>query len=123
MKYSAYEAKQVGAAFSNIFDKKRLTQKDLEQATGVNQGQISRFLAGKFRIWTANLEKLCQYAENLAEKEGWSGKGLRPRGKQLELGISVSDLLGHHDRFAKKLEDLANELRELRKLPERFDGA
>jgi transcriptional regulator with XRE-family HTH domain len=41
---------------------RQLTQEEIAQATGVDQSQVSRILAGRARRRSRNVEKLCRYA-------------------------------------------------------------
>ena len=43
----------------------KLTQHEIAHATGVDQGQISRILAGRAKRRSRNVEKLCAYAQSL----------------------------------------------------------
>jgi len=42
-----------------------LTQQQISDATGVDQSQVSRILAGNMRRVSENVEKLCNYAKTL----------------------------------------------------------
>lgn len=47
---------------------KRLTQTAISRATGVDQSQISRILAGRLSRASKNVQKLCEYAKTLPEQ-------------------------------------------------------
>lgn len=42
-----------------------LTQKEIEESTGVHQSQVSRILAGQAKRLSRNVQRLCKYAEQL----------------------------------------------------------
>jgi transcriptional regulator with XRE-family HTH domain len=46
---------------------RRVTQTEISAATGVNQSQISRILAGPNKRLSENVQKLCDFADSLAE--------------------------------------------------------
>lgn len=50
---------------ADCVSKRQLTQQELARATGVDQSQISRILAGHARRASQNVLKLCKYAEGL----------------------------------------------------------
>lgn len=47
----------------------QVTQKQVEIATGVDQSQISRILAGKVKRVSTNVKYLCKYANSLEAPE------------------------------------------------------
>ena len=50
-----------------------LTQSQVAKATGVDQSQVSRILAGRSRRASKNVLKLCEYAESLASPDPEAG--------------------------------------------------
>jgi len=58
------QIKQLRALAIRI-EQREITQQDLARATGVDQSQISRILAGNVRRASSNVLKLCKYAETL----------------------------------------------------------
>lgn len=51
------------ALFAQLKD--AVLQEDIERDTGIDQSQISRFIAGDFKRVGANAQKLCKYAKNV----------------------------------------------------------
>ncbi len=49
---------------------RRLSQLEIAYACGVHQSQISRILSGKARRESANVRKLCNYANSLRQRTG-----------------------------------------------------
>lgn len=64
---------QLPAALRARMDAEGHTQKDVENATGVPQPQISRALNGRRKRPTDAMRKLCLYADLEAERETLSG--------------------------------------------------
>lgn len=50
---------------ATLVAEKKLSQPDIARETGVDQGQVSRILAGQSKRLSRNTLKLCQYAETL----------------------------------------------------------
>jgi len=44
-------------------------QRETENLTGVNQGQISRILRGDFQTRSPNVEKICEYADHVLGRD------------------------------------------------------
>ena len=54
---------------------RRLTQQEIAKATGVDQSQVSRILAGEAKRPSRNVARLCSYAKGLqAPSTGKSGR-------------------------------------------------
>ncbi|MHB8698291.1 MAG: helix-turn-helix domain-containing protein [Sulfuricaulis sp.] len=50
---------------ATLVAEKKLSQPDIARETGVDQGQVSRILAGHSKRLSRNTLKLCQYAETV----------------------------------------------------------
>lgn len=50
---------------ATLVAEKKLSQPDIARETGVDQGQVSRILAGQSKRLSRNTLKLCQYAETI----------------------------------------------------------
>lgn len=50
---------------ATLVEEKKLSQLDIARATGVDQGQVSRILAGLSKRLSRNTRKLCRYAETI----------------------------------------------------------
>lgn len=61
----------------------KLTQNEIAHATGVDQGQISRILAGHAKRHSRNVERLCVYARSLR----FSASDVQPARRQIQEAI------------------------------------
>ncbi|PLA73423.1 hypothetical protein CYQ88_11285 [Hydrogenovibrio sp. SC-1] len=81
-----------------------LTIENLEEKTGVNRGQLSRFETGKFKTASENLHKLCNYL-NI---DIWNPPKRVDLGKRLNLFAGRSakhrDIAEETMRLLEKLE-------------------
>lgn len=61
---SKKEAEALGIYLQRVRKESGMTLKDLEKATSVNSGQISRFEAGHFTYVSENLQKVMSFLQN-----------------------------------------------------------
>ena len=70
-----------------------ITQKDIADATGVHQSQVSRILAGQIRRVSANVLALCKYADLHFVDVG----AIRPN-KRSEIADALAEVLSGHPK-------------------------
>jgi transcriptional regulator with XRE-family HTH domain len=88
--------------------KRKLTQRELESATGVHQSQVSRILGGHARRPSPNLLKLCKYAETLSTLDDAA------EGSDEEIIGAIRSLLGHCAEEDQRLRDVVISLKAWR---------
>jgi transcriptional regulator with XRE-family HTH domain len=67
---SAAEAKAIGDRMRYDRKELRLVLADVQQATGVNVGQLSRFERGDFRTSSPNLQKVLRFLQTQRARKG-----------------------------------------------------
>jgi len=72
------------AKLSGFLKSNKIRQKEVADATGVHQSQISRIISGHVRRASPNVLKLCRYADSL---------GSQGRGEESTVGNSMGAFL------------------------------
>lgn len=65
---SPEEAKALGEGLRQNRERLRLVLEDIQKATGVNVGQLSRFERGEFRMISKNLQKVQSFLQSQTGK-------------------------------------------------------
>ncbi|MFL6232109.1 MAG: helix-turn-helix domain-containing protein [Thermoanaerobaculia bacterium] len=84
MKRSVLDKKHLGEILLRVRRRAGLTQKELEEKTGINASAISRYERGKIRLGSDNLQKVCDatgYSSDQFIQDAWalSREGGSPR--------------------------------------------
>jgi transcriptional regulator with XRE-family HTH domain len=85
---SAEQAKASGVWIRSVREQLGLTMEDVQRATSVNVGQISRFETGKFVFVTKNLQSVMTFLQ----------KSTAPQGRHPHLLHRFAELLGRSPR-------------------------
>ena len=99
-------ASKIGSELRSRIAKKKWTQQNVATATGLTQSQVSRICAGNFKRITANVLRVCKYADVPVQ---------RPRGPRLsqELIDAIRELVAGsriRERAFLKLITAGNEV-------------
>lgn len=70
---SPEEAKAIGEGLRRHRERLRLVLEDVQKATGINVGQLSRFERGEFRMNSKNLQKFQDFLQSQTAREGGDG--------------------------------------------------